>query len=341
MDASAILLENAANGTVDNCVIESPGFGILIRNSSEIHLINSTFSGYDLGGRGQLGVLMDHSYNCSMDGDFFSLWWQAVHLDFCSRISMINSILTENHDGVDMYYCNNSVLINNTIVQNDNTGIHLSLSSNNSIYGNKIGMNEHQAFDSKGPNLWDDNQSLGNGWGDYSGIGTYAIPGYANSVDRYPWFASDFNYTVRDQIGPTILHGPYITSTGPDIRRAWQFTATAIDPSGVDTVIAFYRFCGEESTSVKLNQSRYYTDEYEGRIGVPDPYNGSIEVYYWANDSLGNSRDSNVVRFSWNGPRPSTPQPSLEILSVAAVVITPLVLLIVFVFLKKTRESHR
>jgi hypothetical protein len=60
-------------------------------------------------------------------------------------------------------------------------------SNNNRIYLNRFGYNtEANAWDDGVSNHWDDGLFVGNWWKDYDGVGTYLIPGDAQSVDHFP-----------------------------------------------------------------------------------------------------------------------------------------------------------
>jgi len=99
--------------------------------------------------------------------------------------------------GITLSETDNPRIFNNTVSYNQK-GIQLTNVENASIIDNVIGWNgAGQGVDSSGTNnLWDDNVSRGNAWGDYSGSGTYSIEGSTGSVDRYPRKA--------DTIAPTI-----------------------------------------------------------------------------------------------------------------------------------------
>jgi len=77
---------------------------------------------------------------------------------------------------------------NVSIIHNDFTSNHYGIkimdgSTDNIIHHNNF-QNSKNAYDAN-INQWDDGVSEGNYWSDYSGTGTYAIPG-GDSVDRYP-----------------------------------------------------------------------------------------------------------------------------------------------------------
>ncbi|MFW9804906.1 MAG: NosD domain-containing protein, partial [Candidatus Thorarchaeota archaeon] len=108
--------------------------------------------------------------------------------------TITNAAITDNmirqglYDGISIS-SNNSIITGNWITENDRIGIRLHEGSNgNKIFNNSIGRNaESNAHDDGFSNLWDDNVSIGNLWGDFPGMTPpYQIPGAAGSEDRYP-----------------------------------------------------------------------------------------------------------------------------------------------------------
>ncbi|MFW9845602.1 MAG: nitrous oxide reductase family maturation protein NosD [Candidatus Thorarchaeota archaeon] len=92
------------------------------------------------------------------------------------------------NSAIDLFYSNDSFVINNTVLDNYGYGIRISASGNVTVYYNRLSGNaEGNAYDSGTNNQWDDGISIGNYWGDYIGVGIYNIPGLAGSVDRYPF----------------------------------------------------------------------------------------------------------------------------------------------------------
>ncbi|MGY5860148.1 MAG: right-handed parallel beta-helix repeat-containing protein [Candidatus Thorarchaeota archaeon] len=106
-------------------------------------------------------------------GDFMIFEWNNI--SYCIR-------------GVELQDCHDCILRNNIITDNEWYAIYASASTfNNSFYYNTFSNNLlRNARDNGDNNIWDDSISRGNIWDDYIGFGTYTIPGYSGSVDRYP-----------------------------------------------------------------------------------------------------------------------------------------------------------
>jgi hypothetical protein len=77
-------------------------------------------------------------------------------------------------------------MASNTVVHCASYGIDVE-GTLNTFYGNRIGWNTAgDARDRGRNNTWDNSANAGNYWASYFGIGVYAIPGDAGSIDRYP-----------------------------------------------------------------------------------------------------------------------------------------------------------
>ncbi|MBN2228509.1 MAG: right-handed parallel beta-helix repeat-containing protein [Candidatus Thorarchaeota archaeon] len=79
---------------------------------------------------------------------------------------------------------------NNTISNNHGYGIWVTGKSNilylNNIYGNGVS----NALSNGEDNQWDNGIDTGNKWGDWNGLGWYAIPGDEGCFDRFPMHSS-------------------------------------------------------------------------------------------------------------------------------------------------------
>ncbi len=320
-EGEAISIVGSANGTITDSVIESDTSGLYISESGMIHVTDSIISGYQAAiGQPSRGADLRGSSNCIIEDSFFTLWRTGLNLIGSNYTSIANCTIVENGYGIELIGGYWNKIMDSTVVRNEVIGITLMDNSNNSIYGNRI----ESAYDWDGPNTWDDNVSLGNGWRDYSGTGTYSIPGDSNSFDRYPWLCADLSYAIKDRIGPRIDHEIWLTITMTSIlyHPMHQFYATVTDDSEVDTVLVFYRFSEEPEYRIgEMNKTSDQSATYVFQTRTPDPYDGSVNYYYRANDSLGNIRDTDVDYIYWHGPPPYGTLVILVGLATSAVVL--------------------
>ena len=97
-------------------------------------------------------------------------------------------------------------IVGNLIYENGGVGLALGSCISCLIYDNNIGYNlEGNAIDGQTiasfANQWDDGVSIGNGWSDYSGSGTYTVSGFGDAIDHYPrQFSHETGSTDIDDI---------------------------------------------------------------------------------------------------------------------------------------------
>ncbi|MFW9977807.1 MAG: right-handed parallel beta-helix repeat-containing protein [Candidatus Thorarchaeota archaeon] len=175
-------------------------------------------------------LCIEHSVDCLIQDASFRWNYMAVRITYSEYLIFMNSEFMGNNVGL---YClsSNSILIyNNKVIGNETYGygITFSESSNNTIFSNLITNNHNwgikldhdsdynlvynntiawnirsnavddlfsSAVNIEGMNWWD-NGSLGNYWGDYSGVGYYVTDGHGDGIDHFPMKA--------DTVLPTI-----------------------------------------------------------------------------------------------------------------------------------------
>ncbi|TFG15458.1 hypothetical protein EU537_00125 [Candidatus Thorarchaeota archaeon] len=181
---SGIEIFQANNTVVEDCLVQSRAFAVNVSGSTQSLIMNNrikgNFSGISVICSNQTQILN----NTVTQGRF------GLISQFSFYCNMSDNILSFNEDGAVVEgRCGNWYILGNTFVNNSRRGI--SLTQNTSfcvLYGNRLGWNpEGNALDNGLENLWDDGIGTGNYWHDYSGFGTYAIPGSANIVDNYPF----------------------------------------------------------------------------------------------------------------------------------------------------------
>ncbi|MFW9965148.1 MAG: NosD domain-containing protein [Candidatus Sifarchaeia archaeon] len=111
----------------------------------------------------------------------------GVYLSYSKHNQIHSTIVKSNENGIVLSNSHNNSIINNTILNNYESGIILRLGGGNHLFHNTIGKNGvHNAIDNGYSNIWTSEYGTGNIWSDYSGIGSYIIPGFAGSVDTGP-----------------------------------------------------------------------------------------------------------------------------------------------------------
>jgi len=181
------------------------------------------------------GFYLEDAFDCTLtdnvaannSGSGFVFWGYSESCILTHNIATNNSV-----DGFHLDDSDNFVLTQNVAIHNAGSGFYLdgwectltyNAAANNSRYGiylmgdshrntlyqNRIGYNGvSNARDGGRSNSWDDGVSVGNYWSDYSGWWTYAIPGSAGSVDRYPFHFGDSNTTLNPrQLVPIFVAG--------------------------------------------------------------------------------------------------------------------------------------
>jgi parallel beta-helix repeat protein len=159
---------------------------------------NATFNGWD-------GIYFHHSNACTIEYNSASGNTKAgIGLFHSNQSVIIGNEMISNNDGLQVLASNNNTISNNTMVINTRYGIYLFPSSNNVIYQNNFLKNSQNArvIDAIA-NIWDlGYPDGGNFWSDYAGKDLYWGPnqniaggdGIGDSsyiidyqnIDRYP-----------------------------------------------------------------------------------------------------------------------------------------------------------
>ena len=322
-----VTLVETSNGQIINCTFTNLRDGIYTYDSSKCTFTNCTitYSG--------VGINMRYSSDWIIANSTFTHCSYGLVLSFVNTTTVTDNTVLFNEIGVDLgstFECNFTY---NLIAYNTEIGVILRYGcSMTNIFKNRIAFNQDKAIhedvnaeDDGHDNLWDDNVSIGNEWGDYSGSGNYTIPGLAGSIDRFPSVA-DF-----DLAGPTLYSLTDYRVTAAPITSPWQsvsYHASAYDQSGVDTVLLYF------SNTLGANWS-FVEMEFQPTTQYPETYSYSFEgplyslefirqYYFWANDTLGQESISEMYG-TWmyysdpNGPSSPSNGPSTAITIIAIV----------------------
>ncbi len=152
-------------------------------------------------------------WNNTEDGVFFDGAMGVTHIvgnDIYDNsrhgITLLNGGPYVVDDNVIHHNKNTGILVNvdayanitDNVVYDDWIGVYIMAGSTGWIYGNDIGWNTlENALDIAGPdaNCWHNNESMGNWWSDYSGVGPYGITNSTSfeNYDLYPHKSLDLN----------------------------------------------------------------------------------------------------------------------------------------------------
>ena len=189
---SSIRLIDVENGTIENCVIRK--CGILVANSENCVISNNTVSDCieDYGSIYQVrkcAINLAYSIQCIVSYNTVHGSGNGIHISSSTDSEMrrtdhqiLNNIVYGNERiGITVEHPVTHVQIKNNIVYGNNyIGIAIGgssvlnglLANTNQVVENRIGWNEQNARDACTYNIWGNNS-----FSDYSGIGSYQIPG--------------------------------------------------------------------------------------------------------------------------------------------------------------------
>ena len=210
----AISIQNThAVFVIRDCVIQSQYIGIAVLDvaAGTAFIVNNTLT--SLFGDG--GGILLQTVNCTVSENRCNSWAQGIHLNQASHcIISRNNISDSTYQGINIRYSDNNTIINNRIFNSTQHGLlFVGTSSFNVAYNNtfinngntseytvdndRIGTLNSQGYDEGSDNIWYDIDSkTGNVWNDYSGHGSYAIDGPANSFDLYPISSQSFQISA-------------------------------------------------------------------------------------------------------------------------------------------------
>ena len=203
----------------DDCVIKSnkiennSRFGILLDSSNN----NIISSNNIVNNQGDSIILCSSKNNEISHNDVTNNQRALRLLGHADKNMVTNNYIANNSYGIVLDFVENNVIIENTIEDNSDKGMHINFGSdNNQIYHNNFLNNTLQAYDLC-ENIWSHCESTGgNYWSDYTGedidqdgLGDtpYDIPG-GNNRDNCPfmkpdgWYSLDLMPPVVDIVKP-------------------------------------------------------------------------------------------------------------------------------------------
>jgi parallel beta-helix repeat protein len=226
-------------------------------------------------------VLLANCKNFLIKDLYLSGLGENITLGYSSNNFIVNNIISNNNqNGIGLIFSDDNTIHNNSI-NNNSIGVYLHLSKNNIIYHNNFINNFQNVYffaDVSYPNTWNDSYpSCGNYWDDYTGIDNYKginqdIPGSDGIGDTpYPiaGVANQDFYPFIEKNG-WINQPPGITIiNGPSsgtTGHIYSYTFVSVDPDDDDV---FYQINWGDGTV-------------EGWIGPFDSNEIYISEYAWA-----------------------------------------------------------
>lgn len=338
---NGISLSNSHNMSVaENSLLHNWNDGIALTASSNNTIANNTVTSSDE------GISLSHSHNNDIDSNILFNNRPGLHLLSSDWNMVSNNTLARNYRGVHLNLSHNNIVFSNILSLDNEIGMRLENSSDNSIYHNIFANNEIQAWDNTEANQWDNGYpSGGNYWSDYNGtddmngpsqdqpgsdgIGdaSYDIPTGA-SKDRYPLVSAGDRLpecTMDNPVAGATLSG---TTT---IEGTASFTTELTQRMEIPRVEIridrgeWIQFVGVESWSYEWNTTAVA--------------NGEHTIYARSFDGLSYSPEVSVT-ITVENIQPQEPGQDWLWIAVAIAVITVIVALLLFLAVTKRRKKE-
>jgi parallel beta-helix repeat protein len=284
---------------VQNCVFQNTGVFELRNVTNGVILNNQITNGN--------GIFLQFTSHCQVLNNQLRTS-DGIDCDASNFTLVENNTIVDAYSAITIHVSSHTIIRNNTLYRSRYQGIRIRSdethypglpATNNSIYYNNIGCAKYEiALDYGEDNIWDDNVSRGNNWYGYEGSGTVQIDGSAGSVDRYPSVfdidceAPELTYIFFNKTSPE----------GTPPLPSFTYEVSVEDPSGVDTVLLYYRiYVGGGGCIPPFPETVFVEMEYQPTMEDPHRYVHTIAGplygfssghYYWANDTMGNSVES-------------------------------------------------
>jgi parallel beta-helix repeat protein len=127
------------------------------------------------------GVLLAYTKDSTITKNNMTNNAMGIHIDYSWNNTLSDNVIDANINGILLTYSSNNSIVKNSLTANSQSGIYVSGSSGNHIYGNNMN-NTKQVLTFSSVNVWDDGYpSGGNYWADYIDVDIYSGP-YQNET---------------------------------------------------------------------------------------------------------------------------------------------------------------
>jgi len=289
---NGINLKNSNNNKVSiNIAHNNSNHGIRLTGSFNNTIVgnlvtNNTFTGIYLWISNNNLVLGNTAYQNNVDG---------IYLGYYSKNNTImgNSLFNNTINGIEIRnISNNNTVSGNLINYNDNTGIYIDLCNNTLLYNNSLIENNIHACDDGGINNRWDNGVIGNYWDNYTGsdanddgIGDipYNITGTSGSQDNLPiWEDTDDRAPEITIISPLNYS---IYNVAP------TFQLTVYDYYSIKT-LWYSIYNGIIWLDPEIFTGNLVTVDYNVWNNLSD---GNVLIRFYADDLIGHTNSKDVI----------------------------------------------
>ena len=187
-----IIASYSHNNTLDGNVLTNTSRGLMLSYSRNIVLTNNTMVNDGIYVEGDTLARWNSNQidSTNMINDKPVIFWKdqvggtvpegagMVILANCSGVTIEKQELRHGNTGIQLGFCDNNTIVNNSLDSNNWYGAWLYGSYDNLICSNNFDNNTFQAFDHNGANRWNNSYPEGgNYWNDYTGSDNFNGPG--------------------------------------------------------------------------------------------------------------------------------------------------------------------
>ena len=251
LDGSCISVSNTrAHFTIRNCTLESSPTST-VKGLRLVNVTNAVVNGCTIINN-RFGLYLTEVQNSAFDEISIMNNRFGALLRFCSNNSFTQLNLTQNLDyGLHAETILDNEISNCLILSNLGVGLQLGYGcEDNRIFNNEIGWNSAgNAEDNGFGNMWE-YSGTGNRWSGYIGVGGYAIPGVAKSIDGSPGFILTVNHPSDIVFDPQQSTQNSITWICQSIRQVTYFILD-------DNNAIFTGTLNESLIQIPINETEY------------------------------------------------------------------------------------
>ncbi|MFW9848910.1 MAG: nitrous oxide reductase family maturation protein NosD, partial [Candidatus Thorarchaeota archaeon] len=183
-DCYGVYLSEVSNGIIQNNEFYGCRIQFATVNDMEIkqnHIQNSQRDAIYVTGSATIKIVQN---------EISDSFYVGIRIEHSMGCIVSGNIITGAASGITFSDVHDSEITFDHISSCADYGLEVESGTNNMVYGNIIATLPH-AIDDGQSNLWDDNQSIGNYWGQLDNTDEVIVDGNAGSKDRFPLYPID------------------------------------------------------------------------------------------------------------------------------------------------------